>query len=140
MGRVYNIPVSYGFSQALVTTLLRDYDRQSLGHMEIYLPTQRAVRTLQGVFRDVADGQALFLPRLYALGDLDADELALGSTEMIGFTALDLPPAMGTAQRLFLLSRLVDRAWDGLLGASQPKSQTQVFAYARTLATLLDTL
>ena len=47
---------------------------------------------------------------------------------------------MGQVQRLFLLSRLVDRAWDGLLAMSQPKSTVQIFAHARALLSLLDTL
>ena len=47
---------------------------------------------------------------------------------------------MGQAQRLFYLSRLVDRAWDGLLAMSQPKSAPQTFAHARALLTLLDTI
>ena len=140
MDKVYSIPAAYGFAEALAAHLLETPDPFALVDVEIYLPTRRAIRTLQAAFRDQARGRNLILPKLYALGDLDADELALSGPQDLGFEALEVPPAMGTAQRLFLLARLIDRGWAGLLGDSVPKSQHQIFAYARALMALLDTL
>ena len=151
MGDIYTIPASHGFAQALVQGLLNGTDPITLAKTEVYLPTRRAVRTVQMAFRDLAAENTLILPRLTAVGDMDADELALSGQEQIGHTALNIPPAMSPAHRLFLLARLVDHAWDQVLGsASSPpssappsspsssKSMVQVFAYARALMSLLD--
>lgn len=140
MGQIYNIPASYGFADALAKTLLETDNPLELAQTHIYLPTRRAVRTLQAAFAEQAQGRSLILPRLFALGDLEEEGLLLTAGEELGINALDLPPAMGSAQRLFLLTRLVDQAWPGLMGADHPKSQTQVLGHARALMALLDTL
>ena len=140
MGQVFNIPSAYGFADALAHTLLQTHDPLELAQTHIYLPTRRAVRTLQAAFAAQAAGRSLILPRLFALGDLEEEGLLLTGGEELGLDALDLPPAMGSAQRLFLLTRLVDHAWPRLMGGDQPKSQTQVLGHARALMALLDTL
>lgn len=140
MGQSYTIPAHYGFADALARGLLQNASPFDLAQTEIYLPTRRAVRTLQAAFMDAARGSSLILPRLHTVGDLDADEMALAGEETLGLSALHIPPAMGAAQQLFLLSRLVDAGWDGLLGSSRPKSTQVTLAYARTLMALLDTL
>ena len=142
---IYTIPARYGFADALAKHLLESSDSLTLGQTEIYLPTRRAIRTVQRAFEDAAQGASHVLPRLRTLGDVDADELGLSGgggldVRAIGDAALDLPPAMGQAQRLFLLTQMVDRAWDGMLAMSKPKSTTQTLAHARTLLTLLDTI
>ena len=140
MGQVYNIPSAYGFADALARTLLQTGDPLDLAQTQIYLPTRRAVRALQAAFADQARGCPRILPRLFALGDLEEEGLALTASEELGLDALELPPAMGSAQRIFLLTRLIDQAWPRLMGPDQPKSQTQVLGCARALMTLLDTL
>jgi len=83
----------------------------------ILLPTRRAARALAEAFLRRADGRPLLLPRIAAFGALDEAPLALAGT-------LDLPPAVGEAERLAVLSRLIlaaggaggaagraDRAW-----------------------------
>lgn len=66
----------------------------------ILLPTRRAARALAEAFLRAADGRALLLPRITALGALDEAPLALAG-------ALDLPPAVAPARRLAELARLI---------------------------------
>ncbi|HTU52678.1 MAG TPA: double-strand break repair protein AddB, partial [Acetobacteraceae bacterium] len=83
----------------------------------ILLPTRRAARALAEAFLRRAGGRPLLLPRIAAFGALDETPLALAG-------ALDLPPAVGEAERLAVLTRLIlarvaaggtagraDRAW-----------------------------
>ena len=66
----------------------------------ILLPTRRAARALAEAFLRRADGRPLLLPRITAFGALDEAPLALAG-------ALDLPPAVGEAERLAVLTRLI---------------------------------
>ena len=140
MGKILNIPAHHGFAQALVFGLLGRSDPFALAKTQIYLPTRRSVRTVQLAFAELAKDHPLLLPRLFAVGDLDADELLLAGHNDMALEDLRVPPAMAQSQRLFLLARLIDHAWDQVLSSAQPKSTTQVFAYARALTSLLDTI
>ena len=140
MGKVFSIPARHSFSAALVQGLLDHNTADQLARIHIYLPTRRAVRTVQSAFAEAAKGRPLLLPRLFTVGDVEADDLALMGGQEVSEQAADLPPAMSPSHQLFLLARLIDHAWDRILGSAQPKSYTQVFAYARALKTLLDTV
>lgn len=92
------------------------------------LPTRRAARGLAGAFLRAGGGRALMLPRITALGALDEVPLALAG-------ALDLPPAVPTARRLAVLSRMI-LAMRGRYGA--PTEAGQAWRLALELASLLD--
>ncbi len=66
----------------------------------IILPSRRAAQALAGAFLQANGGQALLLPRIIALGNIDEAGLALSA----GFT---LPTAMAPARRQALLARLI---------------------------------
>ena len=92
------------------------------------MPTRRAARSLAEAFLRVADGEALLLPRIAALGAVDEASLALSG-------ALTVPPAVPEARRLAALTRLV-LALDGRYGA--PVSADRAWLLAAELARLLD--
>ncbi len=140
MGTLYTIPSRYGFAAALARGLLDQHTPEDLAQVHLYLPTRRGVRTVQEALAAAAGGRPLLLPRLFTLGDVEADDLALMGGEEVSASAGELPPPLAATHQLFLLARLVDHAWDRVLGGTQPKSQTQVFAYARALKALLDTV
>ncbi len=140
MGALYTIPSRYGFAAALAGGLVDQYGAEELARVHLYLPTRRSVRTVQEALAAAAGGRPLLLPRMFTLGDVEADDLALMGGEEVSAQADDLPPPLAVTHQLFLLARLVDHAWDRVLGGAQPKSQTQVFAYARALKALLDTV
>ena len=72
-----------------------------LARMTVLLPTRRAVRALREAFlrlsgEEGGTGAPLLLPRLRPIGDIEADEIALGADD----PSLAIPPAvpMGTAK------------------------------------------
>ncbi|HWA79514.1 MAG TPA: double-strand break repair protein AddB [Acetobacteraceae bacterium] len=94
----------------------------------ILLPTRRAARALAEAFLRRTDGRPLLLPRIAAFGALDEAPLALAG-------ALDLPPAVGEAERLAVLARLILAA--GGVGAAAGRAD-RAWALAAELARLQD--
>lgn len=92
------------------------------------LPTRRSARALTEAFLRRSDGRPMLLPRIAALGALDEAPLALAGS-------LDLPPAVDSARRLAVLTRLV-MALDGQYGA--PPTADRAWQLAIELADLLD--
>ena len=92
------------------------------------LPTRRAARGLQDAFLRETAGRPVLLPRIAALGALDEAPLALAG-------ALDLPPAVGDARRLAVLTRMVMKL-EGEYGA--PATVDRAWQLAAELAGLLD--
>jgi ATP-dependent helicase/nuclease subunit B len=116
--RVFTIPSSAPFLRTLITALVDGdlvpgfearTDRAKLATVTLYLPTRRAGRMAQEVFLDVLGGDAVLLPRIVPLGDVDEEELAFAHAAAPD--ALDLPdvsPALDGLQRRLLLARLID--------------------------------
>jgi len=148
--RVFNVPVSVPFLRTVVAALLdgRLVDgfeaRKAparLADATLYLPTRRAVRTAREVFLEEMKADAVVLPRIVALGDIDEDELAFTeeAEPFDGRAPLDIPPKLGELERRLMLARLV-AAW-----AQSPVSAPLVvggpastLALASDLARLID--
>ena len=84
--RLYTIPSGTPFLDALARTLLADPSlggklgtNISLADVTILLPTRRAVRSLGDAFLRMGEGNALLLPHIQPLGDVDEDELVLNA-------------------------------------------------------------
>ena len=139
---LYALPPDRPFLTALARGLLfmAEGDPLRLARMTVLLPTRRAVRSLREAFlRLTGDGgtpgATLLLPRLRPIGDLDADEIALG-LDGADDPTLAIPPAIPELRRRLLLTRLV-------LGWSEAKGEHsllpgQAAALAAALARLLD--
>jgi ATP-dependent helicase/nuclease subunit B len=125
---VFTIPTGTSFVDALAAGLLERHgaDPLRLAEILILLPNRRAARALREAFLRVADGRALLLPRLRALGDVDEDELALA-----GADTLAVPQALPDLRRLILLANEVKH---------RPEVPTlaQALALAAELARLID--
>ena len=76
-------------------------------------PTRRAGRLVREIFLDELGSDAVLLPRIVALGDIDEDELAFAeASESWGGAAwLDIPPKLGELDRRLTLARLVAGHW-----------------------------
>ncbi len=127
---LHTIPPHVPFLDALAAYWLRRAgpDPLSLADGLILLPTQRAARALNEAFLRQSGGRPLLLPRIAALGALDEAPLALAG-------ALALPPAVDSARRLAVLTRLV-MAMGGQYGA--PATADRAWQLAMELADLLD--
>jgi ATP-dependent helicase/nuclease subunit B len=148
--RVFSVPVSVPFLRTVVAALLDGHlvdgfeARKAparLADATLYLPTRRAMRVVREVFLEEMKTDAVVLPRIVALGDIDEDELAFAEeAEQFGGRApLDIPPKLGELERRLTLARLV-AAW-----ARSPVSAPLVvggpastLALASDLARLMD--
>jgi ATP-dependent helicase/nuclease subunit B len=119
--RVLSVPSSVPFLRAVVAALIdghlvEGFEARShperLTEATLYLPTRRSVRLVRDVFLEELGTQAVLLPRIVALGDIDEDELAFaGEDESYGgMTALELPAKLGELERRLTLAKLV-AAW-----------------------------
>ena len=100
----------------------------------VLLPTRRACLGLRDGFLRHCDGQALLLPRLIPIGDIDPDSWdtaePVDGAGLADAEALSVPPAISGLKRQFLLTQLVQR-WHG-------GDDVRAAALARELGRLLD--
>ena len=119
--RVLSVPSSVPFLRTVVAALIdgRLVDGfeaktrpERLAEVTLYLPTRRAGRLVREVFLEELGAQAVLLPRIVALGDIDEDELAFAeeNDSYGGATTLELPPKLGELERRLTLAKLV-AAW-----------------------------
>lgn len=133
--KVYTIPAALPFARTLAAGLLARADGapEKLSEMLILLPSRRAARSLREAFLDLSEGRALLLPRMKPLGDVDAEELALGWPDLEDIPdALDIPPALPPLRRRILLARAILQRGD------QAGSWEQALALADALGRFLD--
>jgi inactivated superfamily I helicase len=76
---VFSIDAALPFADAMAAGILQYYGAkpETLADILILLPTRRAARALREAFLRQSAGQALLLPRLAPLGDVEEDELLL---------------------------------------------------------------
>src|SRR5438874_12879311 len=119
--RVFSVPLSVPFLRGVVAALVdgrlvEGFEARSepakLAQATLYLPTRRALRVAREVFLDELKTDAVVLPRLVALGDIDEDELAFAdeAEQLGGAVPLDVPPKLGELERRLTLAKLV-AAW-----------------------------
>src|ERR1700692_429089 len=127
--RVFSVPASVPFLRSVIAALVdgRLVDGfEARAHPErrtrptLYLPTRRAGRMAREIFLDELNTDAVLLPRIVALGDIDEDELAFAQATSPGLSALEIPPAMDGLQRRLLLAQLIG-AWAKQIKAGDPK-------------------
>src|SRR4051794_23423791 len=116
--RVFNVPASAPFLRTVIAALVdgrlvAGFDARAnperLAQATLYLPTRRAGRMAREIFLDVLKVDALELPHIVALGDIDEDELEFAeAAEQFGGSApLDIPPKLKELDRRLTLARLV---------------------------------
>ncbi|MDP6803726.1 MAG: double-strand break repair protein AddB [Rhodospirillales bacterium] len=135
--RIFTIPPSHGFVDALAAGILRGAgaDPFALARMRVLLPTRRACRSLRDAFFRASGGHATLLPNLTPIGDLDEDEIAIsaiGDETGASDAPFDLPPPISGLRRQLLLTRLV------LAFERRNASPDQAARLAAELARLLD--
>lgn len=113
MGNIYNIPAEYPFLDTLAAGLLTEVgsETEKLIDIKILLPTRRACRTLRSSFLRLTKGQALLLPSMQAVGDLDVEELDIMLTGLNNGQnpSLDVPPVLSPLRRHLLLAAQIQK-------------------------------
>src|SRR5260221_14439794 len=104
--RVFSVPVSVPFLRTVIAALVDGrlvdgFEARAhparLAQATLYLPTRRAGRMAREIFLDELKTDAVVLPRIVALGDIDEDELAFAeeSGHYGGAAPLDVSPKLG---------------------------------------------
>src|ERR1700748_974727 len=114
--RVFSIPLSVPFLRTVIAALLDGKlvdgfaarpTPERLAQATLYLPTRRAGRLAREIFLEEMQTDAVGLPRIVALGDIDEDELAFAQAASPGLAALEIPPAMDGLQRCLLRAQFI---------------------------------
>jgi ATP-dependent helicase/nuclease subunit B len=133
--RVFTIPPTVSFLDALATTLLSSLDQPEapfrLSDALILLPTRRAARALGQAFLDAHTKTATLLPRIRTLGDLDPADSNLAE---LG-TSLGQAPVIDPLARKLILARLIQARGKGSDWSADPAA---ALSAAEALANLLD--
>lgn len=142
--RVATIPSSAPFLRTLIAALvdgalIEGFDArrhpERLAQVTLYLPTRRAGRMAREIFLDVLGTDAVLLPRIVALGDVDEEELAFAQAVSPDAPAmLDMPPALEGMQRRLVLARLIAAWAKTRMPADPTQSPLVVGGPASTLA------
>src|SRR5213080_484521 len=148
--RVFSVPVSAPFLRTVIAALVdgRLIDgfkprarAADLAQATLYLPTRRAGRMAREIFLDELKTDAVVLPRIVALGDIDEDELAFAqeSEPYGGAAPLEIPPQLGELERRLTLARMVG-AWakGPVLAPLVVGGPASTLALAGDLARLMD--
>ena len=129
----FTIPAGQPFAHDLAQGILDLCPTaDELARAHLLLPSHRMVKTLRDAFLQKLDGTPKLLPKMQAIGDLDADEpllLSVADDKSVG-----LPPAISPLERQFLLARQIRQFPIG----GQFPSAAQALALAQSLARLID--
>src|SRR6266481_1775154 len=148
--RVLSVPLSVPFLRSVIAALvdgrlIEGFEARrepaNLARATLYLPTRRALRVAREVFLDELKTDAVVLPRIVALGDIDEDELAFAdeAEQFSGAATLDIPQKLGELDRQLTLAKLV-AAW-AMSPVSSPLvvgGPASTLALASDLARLMD--
>jgi ATP-dependent helicase/nuclease subunit B len=147
--RVFSVPVSAPLLRSVIAALVDGRlieGFEARGHPEklaqatLYLPTRRAGRMAREIFLDELKTDAVLLPRIVALGDIDEDELAFAqAASEAGLGSLEIPPAMEGLQRRLLLAQLI-AAWARQIRPSDPGQAPLVVGGPASTLALADDL
>ncbi len=136
--RVYSIPAGLPFVDVLAAGIRDRVGNEplALAEVTVLVPTKRARRSLTEAFLRQSGGQALLLPRMIALGELDEDEILfsgglIGEDVDTGGHDLTVPEALSGLQRQLILTRMV-------LARDAETSPDQAANLGLELARLLD--
>lgn len=134
--KIYNISATCSFVDVLAQKFLAEYVSQpsELSKVLFLLPNRRAVQNLSDAFVRQNGRMPTILPQMKPIGDVEEDEVFLtGNAEILK----NLPPAVSTAERALILTKLIMRR-PNYFGTSQ-MSLSQAYQLAQNLATLMDT-
>src|ERR1700716_1104229 len=148
--RVFSVPVSVPLLRSVVAALVDGrlvdgFEARAnparLAQATLYLPTRRAGRMAREIFLDELKTDAVVLPRIVALGDIDEDELAFAeeSEPYGGAAPLEISPKLCELERRLTLAKLV-AAWakSPVLAPLVVGGPASTLALAGDLARLMD--
>ncbi|MEO0982981.1 MAG: PD-(D/E)XK nuclease family protein [Pseudomonadota bacterium] len=132
--KIWTVPPGAPFLRSLAQTLVAETgladNPAALADALIFVPNRRSARALAAELFEAAGCKPILTPAIRPLGDLDADE-PFGADPVFA----ELGPALGEAERLCALARLVSAYYEA---RGEPLPARSALAAARELAGLLD--
>lgn len=133
--RIFTLPPSSAYLDELARGLVEatgaKANPEALADALIFTPNQRAARGLALALHNAVGG-TLLTPEIRTLGDIEEED----GLAAFGPDALDLPPAISTAQRRGALARLIQR-WRAS-ASGEPLPPGALLSAADELAALID--
>ncbi len=156
--RVYTIPDTANFLDSLAAAILQGNlpvaggpapDPLNLTRFTLLLPTRRSCRTMREAFLRVSGNNAILLPRIMPIGDIDEDLIELsnfGITPGNAESHIDIAPAITDLERRLVLSRLILKWSEATSGSAEKQGSdnnpvytpAQASALASELISLMD--
>ncbi|GBF28392.1 hypothetical protein MnTg02_03456 [bacterium MnTg02] len=157
---IYTIPQTTSFLDGLANAILAGDlpvegggapDRLELTRATVLLPTRRACRVIRDAFLRASKGDAVLLPRIQPIGEVDEEASLLEPSQEAAFAgeaALSIPPAVSDMERHLILTAMVMR-WSDVTNEARrvdPNTSDSIFAatpaqasaLARELSGLMD--
>ena len=132
---IYTIPAGQPFARDLAAGIMASVQTpEQLAEIKILLPSRRAAQALRTAFIQQAEGQALFLPDMQPIGDVDEIDPGFLSQHFQVDDLSELLPAVSLTDRQMILARLIQSRPIG----GQFLSAAQAFRLAASLARFLD--
>ncbi len=140
MKNIYAIAPESNYCEILAKEILaivqNDFNR--LAEAQIFMPSRRASAYLKNMFLKISGKDALFMPSIHALGDIDETELELNEFQA-DLTAQDVGATIPSHIRLLTLARIIRNA--GVFGYDMNNlSMHQALKLAKSLAEIIDDL
>ena len=116
---IYTLSSNSSFCDYLASLWLDEQksDLWGLSQITIYVPTNRAAKTLREAFLRQSKGKTLLLPKIISFANLDVFDATI-------------PQAISFIERQLILSKLIQK--------KQPMGEDKAFALAQSLAELID--
>ena len=116
---IYNVLSSSSFCDSLASSWIAEKQDAvwGLSHITVFMPTNRAAKTLKEAFLRQSGGKTLLLPKILSFADMD-------------FLSPGISDAISPLSRQLLLAKLVQK--------KQSMSQDKAFVLASSLAELID--
>lgn len=136
MGEVYTIPAGYNFAPALIKKLLSQTqgNPSELANITIILPMNRTRRIIEDVALKLSPDNAVFLPKMITLGEIDDEDISIDAVLSSGSHEV-IPDSIDPLERQMILTRLIMGFW---AQEQQQFTQDQAFMLARSLSSLID--
>ena len=103
---IYNISASESFVDVLAGHFLQRYENkpEELSRILFLLPNRRACQNLADAFVKMHDGEAVMLPRMEPLADIEEDEIFLSGN---GDILQKLKPSIDNMERVLIFTRMI---------------------------------
>lgn len=104
----FTIPSDQDFLKILAHYLLEKNTPYNLAQHILFLPTQRACKKLEEELRKASKNNAVLLPRMIPLGQVEEDEITLSGIEESEF-GVNLPALVSNEKRQIILTKIISK-------------------------------